>query len=536
MYKIYADNTLIYDSRLEDYTITSGQIELEVNKSGSFTFSMYEDNPFFNLIEKMKTVIRVYRNSDLVFRGRVITDGIGFFKEKTFTCEGEIGFLLDSIQRPYLHQGGPSEFFSLLINNHNSQVEDKKKFTVGSVTVTDPNDYINRSNSEYENTLENINSRLIESLGGYLFITRGTNEEPVLNYYKDSPFLSGQAIEFGENLLDFTKTDSTEEIATAIIPLGAKLETESTDDEEVRLTIASINGGVDYVYNQEAVDKYGWIFAVETWDDVTDATNLKTKAEQLLAQRVLQNITIEVSAIDLSGMGQNIDSFKLFSYIQIKSKPHNLDERMLLTKRTMDLLNPANDTISLGYTYATFTDETFQSNKANGTLADRVQTIEANYVTNTVVASQVENLQTIINQTSEAITTEVSKTYVTNEKLTEELSTSLTQLNDSFNFEFTNLKTQVEENASQTTAEFNEQKKYIRFENGQILIGEQGSEIVLKQQNDRISFLENNTEVAYFANRKLYVQDGEFLGSLRIGKYAFIPRSNGSLSLKKVVE
>lgn len=536
MYRIYADDTLIYDSRLDDYTITSGEIELEVNKSGSFTFSMYEDNPFYNLIQKMKTIVRVYRNNDLIFRGRVITDGIGFFKDKTFTCEGEIGFLLDSIQRPYLHQGGPTDLFSFFIQQHNAQVDEKKRFTVGSVTVTDPNDYINRSNSEYEDTLTNINNHLIDSLGGYLFVSRGQNEEPVLNYYEDSPFLSGQKIEFGENLLDFTRTDSADEIATAIIPLGAKIETENEDEESVRLTIAGVNDGLDYVYDQDAVDRYGWIFAVETWDDVTDATNLKTKAQQLLSQRILQNVTIEVSAVDLSGMGQNIDSFKFFSYVDILSKPHGLDERMLLKKRTMNILNPGSDTITLGYTYSTFTDETYSSNKHNSGLADRVQTIEANYITNAVVASQVEQLQTIINQTSESINLEVSKTYVTNEQLTEQLSTSLTQLNNAFNFEFTNLKKQVDDNQSQTTNEFNEQKKYIRFEDGKILIGESGSELVLRLQNDRISFLENNTEVAYFANRKLYVTDAEFLSSARVGKYGFIPRKNGSLSLKKVVE
>ena len=46
MYQIYADDTLIYDSTLEDYKIGSGQITKELDKSGSFVFSLYPDHPY----------------------------------------------------------------------------------------------------------------------------------------------------------------------------------------------------------------------------------------------------------------------------------------------------------------------------------------------------------------------------------------------------------------------------------------------------------------------------------------------------------
>ena len=41
MYKIFADDTLIYDSTIDDYKIAKGEITLETNKSGSFVFSLY---------------------------------------------------------------------------------------------------------------------------------------------------------------------------------------------------------------------------------------------------------------------------------------------------------------------------------------------------------------------------------------------------------------------------------------------------------------------------------------------------------------
>lgn len=532
MYKIFADDTLIYDSTLEDYAITKGEISLEVNKSGSFTFTLQQNHPYYDKLQRLKTIITVYKNNRLVFRGRVITDGIGFFKDKTFTCEGELSFLLDSVQRPYAFTGSPADLFTDFITTHNAQMDKSKQFQLGEITVKDKNNYINRSNSAYEDTLTNINGRLIETHGGYIHITRGTNNVPIINWFEDFPYMSAQNIEFGENLLDFTKTNNADEIASAIIPLGAKI---GEGDDETRLNIKDVNGGVDYVYNELAVQKYGWIFKVVTWDDVTDATNLKRKAEEHLASAVNLNITIEVTAVDLSLMDRKMDSFNLGDYIQIVSLPHNLNDKMLLKKQTIDLLNPANDKITLGYTYATFTEKSAANNKQNSGLVQRVETIESNYAVNAVVESQLESLQSLINQTSSAITSEVSSKYVTNDKLISELSTVMTQLNNSFEFMFRSLEKTMEDNDAEHRDKFVEIQKYIQFENGDIVLGEAGNEIVLRIENDTIAFYENNNQVAYFKNRKLYVVDGEFIHSLKIGKFAFMPRENGNLSFKKVV-
>ncbi len=532
MYKIFADDVLIYDSNLEDYVITKGKITLESNKSGSFVFTIYSNHPYYNRIQKLKTIIRVYKNDRLVFRGRVITDGIGFFRDKTFTCEGELSFLLDSIQRPYTFTGSPADLLTQFITAHNLQVDEAKQFRIGEITVTDDNNYINRSNSAYDDTLTNINDHLVKTHEGYLHITRDADGAPVLNWFKDYPYISDQTIEFGENLLDFVKTNSAEEIASAIIPLGAKI---GEGEEETRLTIETVNGGIDYVYDELAVQTYGWIFKVVEWDDVTEPENLLRKAQAYLKTAINQNITIELKAIDLSLMDHSMDSFKLGDYIHIISRPHGLDDRLVLKKQTLDLLKPDNDTITLGYTYSSFTDRSLESDTQNGSIVKRIETIEKNYVVNTIVASEIEALQSLINQTSSSITSEVSSNYVTNDTLTSQLSTVLTQLNDSFEFMFKSLETTVSGNDAEYRKEFTEIQKYIRFENGDIVLGKVGNEIVLRIENDQIAFYENNNKVAYFENHKLYVLDGEFIHSLKVGKFAFMPRENGNLSLKKVV-
>jgi coproporphyrinogen III oxidase-like Fe-S oxidoreductase len=129
---------------------------------------------------------------------------------------------------------------------------------------------------------------------------------------------------------------------------------------------------------------------------------------------------------------------------------------------------------------------------------------------------------------------EVREQYVTNDQVASAISTSMTQLADQFEFLFTELQISVDANDAEAREHFNEIEKYIRFIDGDIILGEEGNEITLRIENDRISFLDAGAEVAYFSNQHLTVVDGSFLNSLQVGKFAFIPRENGNLSLVKV--
>ena len=102
---------------------------------------------------------------------------------------------------------------------------------------------------------------------------------------------------------------------------------------------------------------------------------------------------------------------------------------------------------------------------------------------------------------------------------------------EDFNFLFNNITSQITTIDGNTQQQFQEINKYIRFVDGNIILGESDNQITLKIENDRIAFIQNNNEVAYFSNNKLTVLDGDCLNSLRIGNFAFKPRANGNLSL-----
>ena len=149
-----------------------------------------------------------------------------------------------------------------------------------------------------------------------------------------------------------------EDVYTALIPLGAKNDnTTATNDEsyEKRLTISSLadstDGNIkkvnDYIYDTEAVKKWGWIWKVQKWDDVTVAENLLRKAKDELKNSINETLSIEITAIDLHLLNVDIDRINVGDRIRCVSIPHNLDSILIVKSIEIDIDNPDNTKIKL---------------------------------------------------------------------------------------------------------------------------------------------------------------------------------------------
>ena len=273
------------------------------------------------------------------------------------------------------------------------------------------------------------------------------------------------------------------------------------------------------------------------WDDVTEPANLLTKAQQYLAQHKLVITALELSAVDLSALDSNIDTFQEGDQVRVRSKPHGVDEDFQLQVRHYNLLEPAADTVTLGREQKTLSGaDAAGDRKSSAELQQVKRDIRAEYQLNVAAAVKSTELalMSLISQTEEAIRLEVSETYTTNDELTSAISTSMEQLADSFTFTFNTLEQTIAANDQYARDKFTETEKYIRFEDGDIILGEEGNAIILRLENDRIRFLDDGVEVAYISNKQLYITDAHFLHSLQLGSFAFLPRENGNLSLVKV--
>lgn len=559
-YQIKYGDDILYDLRDEELFVESPNLNLEINKVGTLTFSIYPDHPYFDRLDKLKPKIVAKRGNRDIFRGRIISDEQGIYNEKNIECESSLAYLNDSICRPSSFNGTPKELFTLILNNHNSQVTDSQKLKIGNVTVTDPNNYISRSWEDYLSSWDLLKTRGLDTLGGYL-VERYESDGTYIDWLEDftsndSLIVSTQTIEFCENLIDILARNDASTTYSVVIPLGYEIEAE--DGTKSRLTIKSINDNKDYLVNETALATYGWKVAPvseTTWDDVTVASNLKTKGQKYLDnQAVMIASTLDITALDLAAVDKDIEFFFIYKYVRIKSTPHNFDKAYLLKSIKIPFDHPENTQITLGETSSTLTGIELGNKQKIDDVITRVGTIEADYVTNEAVGEVIEseltsnpNITNIINevvssntsilQNAENIIMTALQDYVATsdfETFQQTISTQFEQTANAFNFNFTNLTSQINNLNGDTQAQFQEISKYIRFEDGNIILGEAGNEITLKIENDRISFLQNNSEVAYLSNNKLVVTDGEFLNSLIIGNFAWKPRENGNLSLVKI--
>lgn len=534
MYRVYCDGLPLYNSKLDGLKIFAPTIDLEVNKTGSFVFTLYPSHPYYSMIRKMKSMVTVYQDDFLLFKGRVLDEEIGFHNERRVTCEGELAFLLDSIQRPYDYTGTIEGFLNLLIDSHNSQVEESKWFTVGNVTVTDPNDYIVRSNIDYVSVWEEMQKKLLDLLGGYI-VVRHDGYINYIDYLQDFTLLSPQKISFGRNLLDLKRIVKGADIATALIPLGAKLKDDEGRDTDERLTIQSVNGGVDNLVDNDAVAKYGYIVKVNVWDDVTEPANLLTKGKAYLDELVKLPESIELTAADLATVNTSFSSFHLGTYVSVSSGPHGLNQNFLVRKLSLSLLDPAANKLTLGGLYSGLTGALKGLNDAQGEIIRDIA--EGAKTASEAIYNVERNLLSSIQQTEENITARVEENYYLKDQtdsLISSVGTQIEQTKESVEIQFNQFTADIASVAAGADAEFEEIRKYIRFIDGSILLGQEGNELELKISNDRISFIEDGVEVAYLSDNRLFVTDGHFLQSLQIGNFAFFPRANGNLSFKKL--
>lgn len=355
MYRVYCNNSPLYDLRDEDLVLISPIVKIGENTAGSFEFSILPKHPHYEEVNELTSVITAYDGNEEIFCGRVVEITKDLYNRKKVICEGELAYFNDSIQRPARYQGLTVRgYLETLVNIHNQQVKNQgidKTFKVGAVTVQDNNDYVYKY-TNWESTLEVIKTDLLKTYGGYLRI-RKENGVRYLDYLADYPNTNTQVIEFGSNLLDFTHDMVASDIVTAVIPIGARLE-DVTEVEglDAYLTIKDVNGGVDYVYSQEAVKSYGWIFKTVKWDDVHVADNLLKKGKEYLSDIQFAQITLTVSAVDLHMLHVDMERIKVLDRIRVTSTPNGLDRFFPVSEMTIYLDKPSNNKLTLGTSYS----------------------------------------------------------------------------------------------------------------------------------------------------------------------------------------
>ena len=415
MYKVTIVNdnieTVIHNSHINGVKLETGTIKKEINKIDTFNMSFYLNNPAYGKLKPFKTFVNVLntKTNEYEFKGRVLSPD-GSMDESglhtySYECEGELGYLHDSQQRHLEYRGTPKDLFITLLNYHNQQVEDYKKFYPGQFEVTTSTDNIYIYLSAEKTTFEEIEDKILDRVGGELRI-RKENGKRYLDVLERVGEDKQMEIRISKNLKSISQSVDPTEIITRLTPLGERIESEdedATDASQARLTIEDVNNGIPYIDRQDLIDEFGIIGGHVTWDDITLPSRLLSTARNWINNQKVALYQYEISALDLFLIGLDIDNFDIGNSHPVINPIMNIDERLRIIGKTTDINSPQDASLKFGDKFKTLDEYQADANKSAKKVVEleniaELQRRRINEIKNEVVnvESNLQNLQQVI--------------------------------------------------------------------------------------------------------------------------------------------
>lgn len=380
-YKLLYDKQILFDVYSGDY-VTDAQLSMSVNAVSYFDFTISLTHSLYDIVAEHAGIIELYFDDAKLFSGEITEISVDLNGNKDITCAGALDYLSYTLVRPYSTIDGEADllapssvdgYFNWLIEQHNKHCLDSRKhFFVGvnQGNLLDNNNYIYRASSELPTTSSEIEDKILNSVGGYLYV-RYKDDKNILDLYADTHEANTQIIDFGVNITDFVKTTSTDDQYTAVIATGY-IPDPPEDDPQKKMNPITLKGCVDggtpyspsivkmgdVVYDVNAVARYGYKEYHVSNDDIKTYDGLLQYACKVLNKLLSPSLSVSVKAVDLSlYMKDKYEHMQVGQAVRVRSKLHNIDEYLVVNSITLDMNNPENTEYQLGESYDTLTGQ-----------------------------------------------------------------------------------------------------------------------------------------------------------------------------------
>lgn len=415
MYTITMDGQTLHDPRLgEGYVVLEPILNVEIDKAGTLEFSVAPPNVCYSDLEILKNRICVYKNDVCIWEGRPLNIEVPYNLIKRVTCEGRIAELKDA---PYTLRliskygtdratqttidgetfvradGNLPALYQAVFERYNAFIDDPtKEVVLGNMDIpwqiygggrweyTGTNTFSCNPDAEttFYDLLFNGHENPDSNLGwDFPKITDEYYNAHILPRYRGEDVLiidilrsvdaslADQVIRFGENLLDITQFIDSEGAYSVIYPIFKSYHEQSVG-KYLDGTVDPINEtthdlGGKLLENETYISMFGRVIKPVTiiYSSQTDIATQEQR-ENLAAIQMesdIKNIiTVELTALDLSLLGVDVDSIELFKRYEIVSPPHNFDEIYQCVAITHDLDEPQNDVYTFGASRQTLTN------------------------------------------------------------------------------------------------------------------------------------------------------------------------------------
>lgn len=316
----------------------------ELNEAGSLEFALIVDHAAYGNLLPKATYFSAELDGEEFFYGRLLTpEESPLLGQIQYTCSGALSLLQDSeLPADGKKEDGTMDsqtmtaeaFLRRCIENHNADIgnDPRRTFTVGIVNHPDKGKEREYQISSYVDTLSAIKQNIIEWYGGFLRVRSDGNGGHLIDWVSQYGDTDAGTLDLGENILSLTHRINTDDLVTAIRPVGK---------DGLLLTVPTID-----LFPAADMQKYGKIVKSVTFSDCKTEADLQAKADEFVARiHNTYRISSEIKLVDMhfvDGLDHGVNLGDVFTNI------YGMEGTSLIVgNRGRDFENPQNDSISL---------------------------------------------------------------------------------------------------------------------------------------------------------------------------------------------
>ena len=237
MYRMLYNDSFLFDPFDETRIVSSASITTNVNAASYLDFTIAANHPLYNEIEQRSGTITLYSDNEKLFQGQITAIDMDMDGNKSVTCSSALDWLKDVQLRPYSTDQAECDeyefkldkapdaldaYFQWLIDQYNAQNKDHRYFTINVNQAADltRQSIVYFASTSPRSVADAIEEDILKTFGGYL-VLRYEDDQLILDLYSDIHEMNEQVIDYGENILDISRNESTDDQYTAVYPIGA---------------------------------------------------------------------------------------------------------------------------------------------------------------------------------------------------------------------------------------------------------------------------------------------------------------------------
>lgn len=340
--------------------VVHGEIKQAINSIHELEFAIPLDHTMYQKMVQFKSIIEVVnlRDNEVEFVGRVLTmanemSTNGFVQK--VVCEDFLSYLHDSAQWfQKLPNKGAEDYFKIIFDSANVQIEEFKRITPRNITVHGKSDrpfrYIG-----YDSSWETVKERIINNIGGYLTL-RELNTRLYVDWTKEIGVTKESPIKLGQNIKSASREVDFDDLATIIVPIGADLQSQNQGQDEdqspdvtrAQLDIRSVNDGKMYLADEDLIKEFGFIRKSVIWTEIDNPSILLARGKQYLRNQKIALAKWTISAVERYLIDSRYSKFRIGNKHKIINAPLSGIETLQILEKKIDILNPQSVDLTIG--------------------------------------------------------------------------------------------------------------------------------------------------------------------------------------------